>query len=309
MAVDFRQIREQVQKLGQNAPIHERRLLEIRKKALLLLRDKSLDLERLHQKVQHVVKNYDPSLRCALPIPAEGKPPPPLDASITLPPLPWQATILAADGSQIAPDRHAQVNYCLINVGAIQMELASPQAPRISIQSRLLYDEELYTESGFLTDARLALIRDLNERQRLVELAAQANPPVITFTDGPMELWGAREGGADSEFQRSLERYIDVLHRLHTLNVNTAGYVDKPGAALVVRLLEVAMLTEPERDQVQANLRRFASDAQVHSCVDLVRSDFASATAPGVLAMRVHPLWQNDQQLAVFLETITGIVS
>lgn len=71
----------------------------------------------------------------------------------------------------------------------------------------------------------------------------------------------------------------------------------------------VAMLTEPERDQVQANLRRFASDAQVQSCVDLVRSDFASATAPGVLAMRAHPLWQNDQQLAVFLETITGIVS
>lgn len=71
----------------------------------------------------------------------------------------------------------------------------------------------------------------------------------------------------------------------------------------------VAMLTEPERDQVQANLRRFASDAQVQSCVDLVRSDFATATAPGVLAMRAHPLWQNDQQLAVFLETITGIVS
>lgn len=69
----------------------------------------------------------------------------------------------------------------------------------------------------------------------------------------------------------------------------------------------VAMLTEPELDQLQANLRRFASDAQVRSCVDLVRSDFASATAPGVLAMRAHPLWQNDQQLAVFLEAITGI--
>lgn len=71
----------------------------------------------------------------------------------------------------------------------------------------------------------------------------------------------------------------------------------------------VAMLTEPERDQVQANLRRFAADAQVRSCVDLVRSDFASTTAPGVLAIREHPLWQNDPQLAVFLETITGLVS
>lgn len=71
----------------------------------------------------------------------------------------------------------------------------------------------------------------------------------------------------------------------------------------------VAMLTEPERDQVRANLRRFAPNAQVQSCVDLVRSDFASATAPGVLAMRSHILWQNDPYLAVFLETIAEIVS
>jgi virulence-associated protein VapD len=71
----------------------------------------------------------------------------------------------------------------------------------------------------------------------------------------------------------------------------------------------VAMLTEPEHDQVQANLRRFASDAQVQSCINLVRSDFFSTTAPGVLAMRAHPLWQNDQQLTIFLETITEIAS
>jgi len=67
------------------------------------------------------------------------------------------------------------------------------------------------------------------------------------------------------------------------------------------------MLTEPEYLQVQVYLRQYAADAQVRSCVELVRSDFASATAPGVLAMREHPLWQNDQQLAVFLETITEI--
>jgi hypothetical protein len=71
----------------------------------------------------------------------------------------------------------------------------------------------------------------------------------------------------------------------------------------------VAMLTEPERDSVQANLRHFVADAQVQSCAELVRSDFASAIAPGVLAMRGHPLWENDQQLAIFVETITGIVT
>ncbi len=71
----------------------------------------------------------------------------------------------------------------------------------------------------------------------------------------------------------------------------------------------VAMLTEQERDQVQANVRHFAANAQVRSCADLVRSDFAGSAAPGVLAMRAHTLWQNDQQLAAFLETLQGIMS
>ncbi|NJL30651.1 MAG: hypothetical protein HC898_02900 [Phycisphaerales bacterium] len=71
----------------------------------------------------------------------------------------------------------------------------------------------------------------------------------------------------------------------------------------------IAMLTEPEHDLVQVNMRHFAADAQVRSCVELVQSDFGSSTAPGVLAMREHPLWQSDQQMAVFLETIWGIVS
>ncbi len=71
----------------------------------------------------------------------------------------------------------------------------------------------------------------------------------------------------------------------------------------------VAMLTEPERDQVQANLRRFAADDQVSSCVGLVRLAFASATSPGVLAMREHRLWHNDPQLAIFLEAIAELVS
>ena len=70
----------------------------------------------------------------------------------------------------------------------------------------------------------------------------------------------------------------------------------------------VAMLTEPERDQVHANLRAFASDAQARSCVALVRSDFASDTSRGVLAMREHQLWQNNSQLPVFLETLLGLM-
>ena len=117
------------------------------------------------------------------------------------------------------------------------MRYGSSDAPVTSIQSHLIYAEEL---EG-MSDDRLSLQRDLAERARLWELASSAPAPVITFTDGPLELWTTTlaEGKVAGEFKRSLDLYLDVLHKLYELNTTTAGYVDKPGADLVVRLLEV----------------------------------------------------------------------
>jgi hypothetical protein len=75
----------------------------------------------------------------------------------------------------------------------------------------------------------------------LADLVEHSTPPVITFTDGPMELWSSRSGSEEelTAFREGLAEYLVVLERLQNLGVITAGYVDKPGAALVVRLLEV----------------------------------------------------------------------
>jgi hypothetical protein len=161
-----------------------------------------------------------------------------LNSSHSLPPMPEQVTLIAADGSQIFADRHAEVEYCLVNTGAIVMRCGLPEAPVTSIQSRLIYAEEL---EG-MSDDRLSLQRDLAERTRLLELASAAAPPVITLTDGPLELWTTtlEEGRVAGEFKKSLEHYLAVLQKLNEISATTGGYVDKPGADLVVRLLEVA---------------------------------------------------------------------
>ena len=251
MALDFRQVRQQIIELGEKAPIRARRLQELREQAAELLGSHADDLESLLQKVQLIARNYDPNLRCALPARSPGGNLDALDNHYPLPALPSRATILAADGSQIAPDRHAPVDYCLINVGAIQMEQGLPEPPRPTVSSTLFYDEQLYTESGLITEARLALMRDLHERRQLAKLAGQAVPPVITFTDGPMELWGAKEGSGETGFQQSLEEYLMVLAELCESKVTTAGYVDKPAANLVVRLLEIASLSPEELPKVR----------------------------------------------------------
>lgn len=232
MALDFLKVSQQVKQMGETALQHQAdqktRLVETR----AILEGCASDIEQLQHKVQEVVRNYDQTLRCAVPVNEE------MNSSHPLPSPPNQVTLIAADGSQIFADRHAEVEYCLVNTGAIVMQYGSSDAPVTSIQSRLIYYEEL---EG-MSDDRLSLQRDLAERTRLLELASQAPTPVITLTDGPLELWTTtlEEGRVAGEFKKSLDQYLAVLRQLYRLNVATAGYVDKPGADLVVRLLEVA---------------------------------------------------------------------
>ncbi len=232
MALDFLQVSQQVKQMGETALQHQAdqktRLAETR----ALLEGCAADITQLQRKVQDVVRIYDQTLRCAVPVDEV------MNLSHPLPPMLEHVTLIAADGSQIFADRHAEVEYCLVNTGAIVMICGSADAPVTSIRSRLIYAEEL---EG-MSDDRLSLQRDLAERTRLLELATGAPAPVITLTDGPLELWTTtlEEGRVAGEFKKSLDQYLVVLSQLNDLNVVTAGYVDKPGADLVVRLLEVA---------------------------------------------------------------------
>jgi hypothetical protein len=232
MALDYLQVSQQVKQLGEKAAERQRDLVVKLAEARQLLVEKAQEAESLQLKVQEVVRSYDQALRCAVPV-REA-----LDAHHPLPDMPREATLIAADGSQIFADRHAEVDYCLVNTGAIWMRLGSAEPPQTSIQSQLIFAEQLED----MSDERLSLQRDLAERERLLELAGQADPLVITLTDGPLELWTSalEEGRAAGIFKQTLQHYLGVLTKLHDIGAVTAGYVDKPGADLVVRLLEVA---------------------------------------------------------------------
>jgi hypothetical protein len=290
MTINYQQVREQIQQLAENAPLRAQQLAELRAQAEALLHGHALDLERLVQKVGTIVHSYDPNLRCARPVPdsdgAYGR----LNAHFRLPPTPQQATVLAADGSQIIPDRHAAVYFGLINVGAIQMVSGSSARPQTTTTSRLYYDEELYE----LNEATLALQRDLYERAILAELSKQAQAPVISFTDGPMELWGAKDSSSGDEFQKSLHAYLQVLERLQASNVITAGYVDRPAANLVVRLLEIVLLPQDRLEQVKDYYPlRGVQD------IDLFRELLAPGERSGIFAIQSRSAQNYRQGLAL----------
>lgn len=234
MAIDFQQIYAKIREIGIGARERKERIENLRKHARKLLEENAKDLKYLQIIVERAVE-ADPNIRCALP---ENEP---LDAHIPVPASVKDATIIAADGSQVNPDRHSSVEFCLVNVGAISMCMNSHQSPSIFTESELLYGDELDTTTGTMTEGMIALRRDLKERAKLEELSRELKGPVVTFTDGPIELWGARGGEDAQAYYESLEKYKSVLSRLQEKDVVTAGYVDKPGANLVLRLLELIL--------------------------------------------------------------------
>jgi hypothetical protein len=245
MPVDYQQIYTRIKAIGAGARERRKSLDERRTKARQLLAAYAADLDFLRARVESA-KAADPNIRCALPVDES------LDSHHPAPDPVKDAILIAADGSQINPDRHAAVQFGLVNVGGIVMRLNSGETTEITTQSELLYGDDLETDAGLLSDGMVALRRDLNERALLEQLSKDLPGPVVTFTDGPIELWGAK-GEDPQAFAAFVEQYKGVLSRLESRGVTTAGYVDKPGADLVLRLLEIAS-APPEQAH---NLREY----------------------------------------------------
>lgn len=238
MAIDFQQIYTKIKEIGQGARERRERIENLRKHARNLLEQNADELDYLRGIVDRA-KETDPNIRCALPLNESLASHVPAPASVTPESGALDTALIAADGSQINPDRHASIQFCLINVGAIVMRMQSGESPEIHTSSELLYGDELETKYGTMTDGMVALKRDLRERSMLDELSKGIKGAVVTFTDGPIELWGAKDGEDAESYHESLNNYLSVLSRLQARDVITAGYVDKPAADLVVRLLEL----------------------------------------------------------------------
>jgi NurA domain-containing protein len=237
MPIDYQQIYEKIQEIGKGARERKKTLEERRIKARELLNTYASELDVLRAKVDSA-KVADPNLRCAYPLDeslASSYPPP---VSVI------QGTLIAADGSQIVPDRHSALQYYVINVGAIAMQVGSGNTPEIFTDTELHMLDEF--EDTFFSDSQVALQRDVAERKKLLEVAKKYNGTIIALTEGQLELWGSVDSDNSRDFEKSLQDYLDALKEMEKQAVITSGYVDKPGANWVVRLLEIAIIPQDE---------------------------------------------------------------
>ncbi len=173
-----------------------------------------------------------PDLRCALPTPE------PLNAAKSCPVFDSPLVVMAADGSQIIPSRHDRIEFGLLNIGAIRMPIKTGMPASEITRTELLLLEKLYTPAGRIQEDLLSLRRDMLERQLIADLTRDESLPVVALTDGPLEPYNRQK--QDAEFDAALREYSASLEALTHSQTVLAGYVDRPGSDLVVRLLELA---------------------------------------------------------------------
>ncbi len=240
MALNFQQVFDKIREIGLGARSRRQNLERLRTQAMDLLKSWADRAVELNEKLERL-RRVDASLRCAIPLgePLNAHRGAPTSSTSTL-------TLIAADGSQIVPDRHAAVLFGLINVGAIVISNGTKEAPRVLTDSNLSCDDEVVN----WTDGLVALQRDLAERKKLLTISKDYPLPVVTLTDGPLQLWESRESDQVFGYEGSLKEYLGVLSQLQERRVVTAGYVDKPGSNLLVRLLEVAMTPDAEMSKL-----------------------------------------------------------
>lgn len=237
MSVDYQKLIPKIQQLAdqikQAADGHCRRV----ESALQALERFATETDFLTKRVEQGISQEGKTLRCAIPFDSI------LDAALPLPDLQNRLNLAASDGSQIIPDRHAEIFFGMINIGGITLPQNSPPFP-----VEMTHSDFWYSASEAFNEAIFNFRRDVLERKFLLEISLTLPPPVLALTDGPLELWMEYRASDEErqELHRLLQSYWDTLETFRQQDILVSGYVDRPESAYLVRLLELAIATEQD---------------------------------------------------------------
>lgn len=177
----------------------------------------------------------------------------PLDTPIPPPAPPKPATIIATDGSQIMPDRHAAYLYYLINIGVIVYHhgFGDGRAPDIHTSPRLFYpepEEDVTEDEPGFDVSQVAIARDRAEIETLADFADAwrgASGHVLALLDQRLLYWPmvGERGSADPV----VAHWMQEMRRIYETGALLAGYIDRPGKRSVVTMLQT-LLDEPDMD-------------------------------------------------------------
>lgn len=255
MTLEFEQITADVAKMVQRASQMQRQQEAQLDAVLRRLNDHADDWEAIDVALERALAKADPKFfRAARPLRRHT----PLNQGRTPGPCPPRATIVAGDGSQIVPDRHAPFLYYLTNVGVIIYHHGSGEPPEIFTRPNLDYpgSEARAEEDSFeVSSALVSLRRDRAEIETLADTAWErrdAARPFLAISDQRLLYWpvGSFPG---KESQRVVEAWQDAMTKIRDSGGWLAGYIDRPGKRSVLNMLRTLDIDAPDFDITRLN--------------------------------------------------------
>ncbi|MBI2322460.1 MAG: DNA double-strand break repair nuclease NurA [Chloroflexi bacterium] len=194
-----------------------------------------------------------------------------LDRRVPVPAAPQRYSVVATDGSQIAPDPHGALLYYVINVGRVALHYGDARAHLDSRPTFTCAEDDLFASveeqvetpdrrpqperagehyarvrerRELLDEHLLATKRKVAEMRALVAFVREqrADAPLLALQDGSLIMTEHESLGRAGFVQPPLLRdYVAALRELVEEPVPVAGYISRPRSDIVAGLLRAAV--------------------------------------------------------------------
>lgn len=189
----------------------------------------------------------------------------PINSAIDCPPLPKQATIIATDGSQIMPDRHAPFYYYLLNVGGmVYFHGENGRLPETFSLPELEYLGD--DPSQDISSADVSIRRDIKEIETLASKLReyQDQPaPRLGILDQRLLYWPIGTGGAANKI---VEQWTQAMTTIRQTGSALCGFISRPGTNRVATMLD-AITVKNEAEWKELGKRTEVTDSSLFQAV------------------------------------------
>ncbi len=188
---------------------------------------------------------------------ASATPIEPLDTCIDIPVPPKIHTVIATDGSQIAPSHH-EIAYCyLLNMGRVVLHYGQNRHPLMDSLPEIFYrPEDLYVSRqwGIRTEEWMSYCRTASEATVLAELACSVKAglsavPTLAMVDGSLIYWFLEQIPTDAR-DRILPPILEAWRQLREAQIPLMGYLSASRNVEGINFLRLLACPHPVPDCV-----------------------------------------------------------
>ncbi|MEH2108563.1 DNA double-strand break repair nuclease NurA [Nostoc sp.] len=184
---------------------------------------------------------------------ANATPIEPLETCIDIPVPPKIHTVIATDGSQIAPNHH-EIAYCyLLNIGRVVLHYGQNRHPLLDSLPEVFYrPEDLYMSRqwGIRTEEWMSFRRTASEATVLAELAcdaAQKETPALAMVDGSLIYWFLEQLPMDAR-DRILPPILEAWQQMRDAQIPLMGYLSASRSIETMNFLRLLACPHPVPD-------------------------------------------------------------